>query len=368
VKVLITGASGFIGSNLAAQLAALKGYEVLRYGSGSSLDDLRLAIAEADAICHLAGVNRPDDDSEFARVNTDLTRTLCALLQTSGRRLPIIFASSVHVERDNLYGASKLAAEQALLRHSAETGSPVYIFRLPHVIGKWCRPNYNSVVATFCHNIIRDLPIHVDDPSYQLRLVYIDDLISMFVRIIEGESVGGPYCEAEPCYPITVGELADQIRAFHVGRQTLVSERVGTGLTRALYATFISHLPPENFAYSLQKHSDPRGTFVEMLKTRDSGQFSFFTAHPGVTRGSHYHHSKTEKFLVITGHARFRFRNVLTQQVHELSTSGDRPEVVETVPGWVHDITNMGDADMVVMLWANEVFDPERPDTYACQV
>ena len=367
MKVLVTGANGFIGRNLVAQLGVRKGYEVVRYGRESTAEDLKQAIAQADFICHMAGVNRPDDVAEFARVNTGLTRTLCDAIRASRRQVPIIFPSSVHVERNNAYGDSKLAAEQVLLRYSDDTGAPVYIFRLSHVIGKWCRPNYNSVVATFCHNIARDLPIQIDDPGFPLKLLYIDDLVTTFAAIMAGE-VRGPYCEARPSYPITVGELAAQIRALHASRSSLVTERVGTGLTRALYATYISYLPPEDFVYAVPTHGDPRGVFVEMLKTQDSGQFSFFTAHPGVTRGGHYHHSKTEKFLVIKGSARFRFRHILTQETHEITTAGDKPEIVETVPGWAHDITNVGDDEMIVMLWANEIFDRDRPDTYSCPV
>jgi len=365
MKVLITGANGFIGSNLAAQLPLRGDFAVLRFDRRSTESDLARVIGEADVILHLAGVNRPDDESDFARVNTDLTRTLCEVMRSSGRRVPIIFASSVHVERGNAYGASKLAAEQVLLRHSEATNTLVYIYRLSHVIGKWCRPNYNSVIATFCHNIARDLPIQIDDPTYPLKVVYIDDLVTSFVQIMTGCGPAGPYCEVQPSYPITVGELAEQLRAFRESRRSLDTERVGTGLTRALYATYVSYLPPEEFSYVVPKHSDARGVFVEMLKTKDSGQFSFFTAPPGVTRGGHYHHSKVEKFLVIKGRARFRFRHILTQEYHELSTSDDAPKIVETVPGWSHDITNVGDEELIVMLWANEIFDPAWPDTYA---
>lgn len=368
MKVLITGANGFIGRNLAVQLAASEGFEVLRYVRESAAEYLQQAIVEADFICHLAGVNRPDDVAEFARGNTELTQALCQTVQKSGRHIPIIFASSVHVERNNAYGASKLDAERVLRRYSEDTGTPVYIFRLPHVIGKWCRPNYNSVVATFCYNIARDLPIQIDDPSYQLDIVYIDDLVDTFIRIMTGKKVCDQYCEAQPVYPISVGDLADSLFGFRASRSNLVSERVGIGMMRALYSTYVSYLPPEDFVYEVPKHGDPRGVFVEMLKTRDSGQFSFFTAHPGVTRGGHYHHSKTEKFLVIKGCARFRFRQILTGEFHEVYTSGDKPEIVETVPGWTHDITNMGGDEMIVMLWANEIFDHDRPDTYASPI
>ena len=369
MKILVTGAGGFIGKNLTAQLSLISGIEILRHGRKSTHDDLLSALREADWVCHLAGVNRPEDGSEFHRVNTDFTRTLCDLLQASGRSVPIIFASSVHVEKNNAYGLSKLEAEGILLDYSQQVGTPVYIFRLPHVIGKWCLPNYNSVIATFCHNIARDIPIRVDDPSYQLNLVYIDDLVSSFYAIMVGDDDDlGSLREVTPSYPITVGELADQIQAFKDSRTSLVSEPVGAGLTRALNATYLSYLPVEAFTTPLVQHADERGVFVEMLKTLDSGQFSFFTAHPGVTRGGHYHHSKSEKFLVIRGNAQFRFQHILTNEQHEIFTSGDEPMIVETIPGWAHDITNVGDNELIVMLWANEIFDRDRPDTYAFQL
>lgn len=368
MKVLVTGSNGFIGKNLISQLATHKDFEILRYTRESTANELQQAVAEADFICHLAGVNRPDNVADFARGNTDLTETLCKVARNSRRQAPIIFASSAHAERGDPYGTSKLAAERLLLRYSEETGAPVYIFRLPNVFGKWCRPNYNSAVATFCHNIASDLPIRIDNQSYQLNLVYIDDLVEAFAQIIVGNALDDPYCDAQPVYTISVGELADQILAFKAGRKSLVSERVGAGLTRALYATYVSYLQPKDFIYEVPKHGDSRGTFVEMLKTVDSGQFSFFTAHPGVTRGGHYHHSKIEKFLVIKGNAKFRFRQILSNEFHEVHTSGDKPEIVETVPGWTHDITNMGADEMIVMLWANEIFNHDRPDTYACPV
>ena len=368
MRVLVTGASGFIGKNLTTHLSETGGVEVLRYGRESTSDELWRGVVEADLVCHLAGVNRPDADSEFRRINTDLTRTLCAFVQKVGKAIPILFASSVYADRGTPYGASKLAAEEALLRHSKQTGSPVYIVRLPNVFGKWCRTNYNSVVATYCYNVARDLPIRVDDPAAPLQLMYVDDVVNTFVQIMAGTASVGPYCEVGPVYPMSVGELADQIRAFRASRESLVSERVGVGVVRALYATYISYLPVEAFAYDLPTHDDPRGVFVEMLKTRDSGQFSFFTAHPGVTRGGHYHHSKTEKFLVLKGRARFRFRHIVSNEVHEILTSGETPRVVEMSPGWSHDITNVGDDEMVVMLWASEVFDQERPDTVPCPI
>jgi len=319
-------------------------------------------------VFHLAGVNRPQDPEEFAAGNAGLTHALCDVLASLGRPVPVIYTSSIQAAYDNPYGASKRAAEDALFELQRSAGVPVHVFRLPNVFGKWCRPNYNSAVATFCHNIARGLDIQINDPSSPLTLVYVDDVIERYMQLMDGAQrvVDGDGFEVvTPQYTTTVGELARQIEAFRESRSALLTERVGTGLVRALYATYVSYLPTESFAYQVPQHEDQRGVFVEMLRTPDCGQFSFFTAHPGVTRGGHYHHSKTEKFLVIKGEAQFRFRHMQTGESYELLTSGREAEIVETVPGWTHDITNIGHDEMVVMLWANEVFDRDKPDTYA---
>jgi UDP-2-acetamido-2,6-beta-L-arabino-hexul-4-ose reductase len=236
------------------------------------------------------------------------------------------------------------------------------------VFGKWCKPNYNSAVATFCYNTINDLPISINDPSALINLVYIDDVVNEFISVIKKVEQGNfepvqKTVEVNPVYQITVGNLIDQLALFKESKSTSIIERVGVDLTRALYSTYISYFSTEQFSYPLIKHEDPRGVFVEMLKTKDSGQFSFFSAHPGITRGGHYHHSKNEKFLVVKGNAKFGFRHIETDEYYELLTSGAEPLVVETVPGWSHDIKNIGDDEMFVMLWANETFDPENPDT-----
>jgi UDP-2-acetamido-2,6-beta-L-arabino-hexul-4-ose reductase len=274
-------------------------------------------------------------------------------------------ASSAQAVLDNPYGRSKLAAEQVVLALANDHGNPVAIYRLPGVFGKWCKPNYNSVVATFCHKKAHDLPVQINDACARVRLVYVDDVVTAMLGKLAAGWKGVARSSIEPEYTITLGELSEQIDAFKNCRNTLVSERVGTGLTRALYATYVSYLPPELFAYTVPQYGDSRGVFTVMLKTPDCGQFSCFTAHPGITRGGHYHHSKTEKFLVIKGKARFKFRHMETGETHELLTSGDKAQVVETVPGWTHDITNIGTDEIVVMLWANEVFDHQKPDTFA---
>lgn len=368
MKVLITGSDGFIGKNLVLRLHEQPNTEIFTFVRGDSFDTLLKAVQSADAIVHLAGENRPPSVEAFEEVNVGLTFKLCEILRSIGSRVPLIFASSVQAELDNPYGQSKLLAERIVEELSNTNGNPVAIYRLPGVFGKWCRPNYNSVVATFCHSIANDLPIHIQDPVKLVPLVYIDDVIASFLKTLQHMNAGVNHKIVEPEYSITLGDLAQQIQAFSHSRSSLISERVGANLTRALYATYISYLPKDKFAYDLPAYRDVRGVFVEMLKTPDSGQFSFFTALPGVTRGGHYHHTKTEKFLVIKGRARFGFRHVLTNDLYHLDMSGDKPQVVETIPGWTHDITNIGHEELIVMLWANEIFDRDNPDTIACKV
>lgn len=364
MKVLISGADGFVGRNLVVHLAERKDVEVYQYTRATPADALAGLIEQADFIFHLAGINRPSQASEF-QGNADLTEVFAQAIMASGRKIPVLYTSSIQAERDNPYGSSKRAAEETLLALKARHGSPLYLFRLPNVFGKWARPNYNSAVATFCHNIARGLPIQIHDPDATVALVYIDDVIARFIDVMDGKVPAESFISVTPQYSATVGELAAQIQAFCDSRTSLVSERVGTGLARALYATYVSYLPKDRFTYEVPKYGDPRGVFVEMLKTPDTGQFSYFTAHPGITRGGHYHHSKTEKFLVIKGRACFRFRHMVTGEFYELFTDGEKPEIVETVPGWTHDITNVGEDEMVVMLWANEIFDRQKPDTFA---
>ncbi|MCG4455173.1 capsular polysaccharide biosynthesis protein CapF [Pseudomonas sp. MMS21-TM103] len=368
MKVLITGSNGFVGKNLAMHLSERKDVEVLRFIRGDDVALLPALVTTVDFVFHLAGVNRPQNTQEFKTGNIDLTQALCDAVKASGKPVPVLYTSSSQAQQDNPYGSSKRGAEEALLELSSQHGSAVHLFRLPNVFGKWARPNYNSAVATFCHNIARDLPIQINDPHARINLVYIDDVVAHFIEVMDGKSTAEPFASIDPQYSITVGELAEQLYAFRDSRKSLVTEPVGTGLVRALYSTYLSYLPPERFTYDVPKYGDQRGVFVEMLKTKDSGQFSYFTAHPGITRGGHYHHSKTEKFLVIKGNACFRFRQIVSGEFYELFTDGEQPEIVETVPGWTHDITNVGDEDMIVMLWANEIFDREHPDTFTCPV
>lgn len=364
MKVLITGAKGFIGKNLIAHLRERDDVEILCFTRGDDVSLLPALMREVDFVFHLAGVNRPQNPQEFQSGNTDLTQALCNAIKASNKPLPVVYTSSSQAEKDNPYGSSKRGAEEALLELAATSDAIVHLFRLPNVFGKWARPNYNSAVATFCHNITRDLSIQINDPQVRINLVYIDDVISHFIDVMDGKLAGAPFVSVEPQYSIAIGELAKQLYSFRDSRKSMITEPVGTGLVRALCSTYLSYLPPERFTYEVPKHGDSRGVFVEMLKTKDSGQFSFFTAHPGITRGGHYHHSKTEKFLVIKGRASFRFRQIMTGEFYELFTMGENPQIVETVPGWAHDITNIGDEEMIVMLWANEIFDREQPDTF----
>ena len=368
MRIVVTGADGFIGKNLRVRLGELGYSNMVSVTSATPVDELPSLVSTADFVFHLAGVNRPRDPADFSRGNTEFTRTLTQALTATGRQIPVVFASSIQATQDNPYGASKRAAEDILLDYSRTTGARIHLARLANVFGKWCRPNYNSAVATFCHNITRGLPITVNDASATLRLVYVDDVIEAFVQLLVNPHQSSEYLDVKPVHETTVGEVATTLRHFAESRSSLVTPRVGTGLVRALYSTFISYLPPDAFAYDVPKYGDPRGVFVEMLKTPDCGQFSYFTAHPGITRGEHYHHSKTEKFLVIRGSAHFGFRHIETGETHEVVTQGGEGRIVETVPGWTHNITNIGEDELIVMLWANEIFDRQRPDTIAMKV
>lgn len=367
MKILVTGSNGFIAKNLIQFLSEKPEIEILKAHRETTDQEFEQSVLAADWIIHLAGVNRPLNEEEFAEGNITLTEKIAQILQQANKKTPVILSSSIQVERDNPYGKSKLGGEQALVALNQAQGNPVYICRLANVFGKWSRPNYNSAVATFCHNVANDLPLQIHDENAVIRLVYVDDVVETFWNILNGQQVEQIF-QVEPEYQITVGDLAKVLNGFKASRDTLITDRVGTGLTRALYSTYLSFFKPEQFDYSVPKYGDARGVFVEMLKTPDAGQFSYFTAHPGITRGGHYHHTKTEKFLVIKGKALFKFKHVVTGEFYELETQGDEPRIVETVPGWTHDITNIGDDEMIVMLWANEIFDRNKPDTYAMPI
>jgi UDP-2-acetamido-2,6-beta-L-arabino-hexul-4-ose reductase len=364
MRIVVTGSEGFVGRNLRVRLQELGHTDVFGLSRATADEDIRPALREAEFVFHLAGTNRPRDEREFWSGNVQLTELICGALLEAERAAPIVYASSIQAAYDNPYGRSKAGAETAIAAYGQAARARTHNLRLHNIFGKWSRPDYNSVVSTFCHNIARDLPIRIDNPDAALSLVYIDDVVAAMTAFLESAPAGDAAMRAMPVYQTTVGALAAAIRAFRDGRDTLLIGRVGAGFERALYATYVSYLPTDRFGYDLPKYIDARGEFVEMLKTCDSGQFSYFTAHPGVTRGGHYHHSKTEKFLVIRGQARFRFRHIVTREQYELYTKADSPQIVESVPGWAHDITNVGHDEMIVMLWANEVFDRDRPDTF----
>lgn len=368
MHILITGADGFVGRNLRVRLCDSGRHEVTAITRQSPPGTLDEAAVGADFVFHLAGVNRPADPAAYDPGNAGFTADLCAALQAAGNAAPVAFSSSAQAALDNPYGLSKRRAEEILLGHATATGAAVHLYRLPNVFGKWSRPDYNSAVATFCHNITRGLPVVVHDRGAALRLAFIDDVVDSMLALLETPGAAGGYHDVVPVYDTTVGEVCDTIGEFAASRGTLDPGRVGTGLRRALYATYVSFLPPGDFAYQVARHADSRGEFVEMLRTPDCGQCSYFTAGPGVTRGGHYHHAKTEKFLVIRGSARFGFRHVVSGERHEITVRGGEGRIVETAPGWVHDVTNVGDDELVCMLWANEVFDRFRPDTYPMKV
>lgn len=367
MRILVTGVAGFIGKNLHVRLTE-NGHEVLGFYRGDSIEKLGDLVRMSDVIVHLAGENRPENDSDFQVVNTDLTIALCESIRGEKRRIPLILASSIQAAKNNPYGRSKKDAEIAVERLAEDTGNPVIVYRLPGVFGKWCRPNYNSVVATFCHNVVNDIPLEVHTPDKVINLVYIDDVVEEFSRALFNCKDGISTGSIAPEYSISLSDLADTVAKFKSSRNTLVTERVGVGIVRALYSTYVSYYPESMFVYDIPSYNDGRGMFAEVLKTHDSGQFSFFTAARGITRGEHYHHSKTEKFLVLQGCAKFSFRHLISDSVHEIITTADKPQIVETIPGWVHNIKNIGEKELIVMLWANEIFDKNHQDTYSCKV
>ena len=367
MNVLVTGSNGFIGKNLIIHLNELN-INVLTYTRENSIQDLPDLIKKSNFIIHLAGENRPKDEKDFNTVNVQLTKLICESIRSTGKHIPIIIASSTQAAFDNAYGKSKLDAELILKKLESDTGNPIHIYRLPGVFGKWCKPDYNSVVATFCHNISNNLSIQVNDSFFELTLVYIDDVVEEFINIIQGKQDSKKERSIQPEYKIKLGDLAAQIELFKETRKSLISERVGVGFVRKLYSTYVSYLPPEQFSYSIPSYGDDRGMFAEILKTKDSGQFSFFIAKPGVTRGGHYHHTKTEKFLIVQGEAKFNFRHIISNKTYEINASGNKLKIIQTVPGWSHDIINIGTEDVIVMLWANEILDRDNIDTVSHKV
>ena len=367
MNIVITGANGFIGKNLSLFLKEKKIYDIYHIASDTSESDFNNALINADFVYHLAGVNRSANVDNFKVVNVDLTSRIVSILKASGRKVPLMLSSSTQVGVQNSYGESKADAEKIVEGYGHETGSAIYIYRFPNVFGKWCRPNYNSFVATFCYNVLNNIKINIHDPNSKVTLVYIDDLCRCLVALLNSDAPSG-FAGVTPEYMTTVGDVANILLNFKNSRNSLVTENVGVGLTRALYSTYLSYMTPSQFSYKVPSYVDDRGLFCEVLKTKQAGQFSFFTAYPGITRGGHYHHSKNEKFLVIKGEALFKFKHIVTGEKFELKINSTKLKIVETVPGWTHDVTNVGNTELLVMLWANEIFDRNAPDTIERQL
>lgn len=368
MKVLVTGAKGFIGRNLVTTLKQDTNLEVIEVDIEQSVEELKQATLESEFIFHLAGVNRPKNDQEFFEGNTGLTETIIETLKQHQKKTPILITSSIQAELDNAYGQSKKAAEDALKNYSQETGANSYIYRLPNVFGKWCRPNYNSAVATFCHKIARDEEIWVNDRSISLNLVYIDDVVRCFIDTMYNQPRSTDYLEVTPVHPATLGEIVDLLVSFKESRENRTVAKMDDPLAKKLYSTYLSYLPEKQFSYPLQMNIDHRGSFTEFIKTPDRGQVSVNISKPGITKGNHWHHTKNEKFLVVSGTGVIRFRKVESDEVIEYFVSGEKLEVVDIPVGYTHNIENLGSTDMVTIMWCNECFDPEKPDTIFMEV
>ena len=320
----------------------------------------------ADFVFNLAGVNRPEDPSEFMKGNFGFASVLLDTLKKCGNTCPVMISSSTQAALDNPYGESKRAGEELLFEYGRETGAKVLVYRFPNVFGKWCRPNYNSAVATFCHNIAHGLPIRVNDPSVVMHLVYIDDVVDELIGALSGdEHRAGAFCEVPVVHEITLGGIVDLLYSFRDMQQDLEVPDLGDAFTKKLYSTYLSYLPKEKFCYPLKMNVDNRGSFTEIIRTVDRGQFSVNISKPGITKGEHWHHTKNEKFVVVSGHGLVQLRKIGTDEVINFEVSGEKMEVVEMIPGYTHNIINLSDTeDLVTFMWANEAFNPERPDTY----
>jgi UDP-2-acetamido-2,6-beta-L-arabino-hexul-4-ose reductase len=369
MKILVTGANGFIGKNLVAELTN-RGYrDIYTYTRDCDPSLLEQYLQDCQFVFHLAGVNRPKDEHEFESGNAGLTSRIVELLQRYDNRAPVLITSSIQAERDNPYGRSKKIAETILFEHNRATDAKVYIYRLPNVFGKWSRPNYNSVVATFAYNIARNLDIQIHDPNAGLTLCYIDDVVDEFIRALEGRpTTEGDYCIVPTTYRTSVGRLAEILESFRTSRQNLAIPDMADELTKKLYSTYLSFLPEDQFAYDLKMHTDHRGSFTEFIRTSERGQVSINISKPGITKGNHWHHTKNEKFLVVSGEGLIRFRKIGTDEIIEYRVSGERLQVVDIPVGYTHSIVNIGTTDLVTVMWANECFDPSKPDTYFVEV
>ena len=361
MRILITGANGFIGKNLQLFLREIKNIEIDKFTLDNSLTELEDKIKSADFIIHLAGINRPQTPEEFFSGNTDLTKTIIDLLNKNHLHTPLIFSSSIQAELDNDYGKSKRLAEDYILENYPEG----IIFRLHNVFGKGCRPNYNSVVATFCDHIAKNEPIIIDEPDKELSLVYIDDVCKTFVNIILNKyKTTKPYNYISPIYKVTLQNLADHLYQFKSDLHSIVIPKTGDDFIKKLFSTYISYNSFNHLTFTPKQNIDERGSFIELIHTIDSGQISISITKPSITRGNHYHHTKIEKFIVLQGKAIIRLRKINENKVHELHVSGTHPEIITIPVGYTHNITNIGTEDMLLLIWCNEIFDENKPDTF----
>jgi UDP-2-acetamido-2,6-beta-L-arabino-hexul-4-ose reductase len=363
MNVTVTGARGFIGRNLTAHLRARTDCAVTLFDLDNSPDDLRAGLETADIVYHLAGVNRPRITDEFEIGHAGLTRDICGILRQLGRTPVIVMSSSVQAELENPYGVSKRHAENALREFAAQSGAQVCIYRLKNVFGKWCRPNYNSVVATFCHNIANDLPIQISDPSRELELVCVDDVVQAFLAELPIHAKANGSRDI-PSFKLTLGDLAGRIQSFHDMRTNLLTPDFAVRFNQQLYATYLSYVPDEARRQQLKIKSDQRGCLAEFIKSKSFGQIFVSRTRPSITRGNHYHHTKTEKFFVVEGEGIIRMRQIESAEVVEYRVQGGSFQIIDIPPGHTHSIENIGSGDMVTLFWASEIFDPDRPDTY----
>ena len=366
MKVLVTGANGFIGKNLITELERREGVEVLSFDIDTPSEKLDEYCKECEFVFNLAGVNRPQNESEFMEGNYGFASTLVDTLRKHGNTCPIMNASSIQAALENSYGKSKKAGEDMMFAYGQEMGASVYIYRFPNVFGKWCRPNYNSAIATFCYNITHGLPIQVNDRSTVMHLVYIDDVVEELLQALDRHPHVNDdgYCYVPTVHEISLGEIVTMLYSFRESRQNLMIPDMTEGsFEKKLYATYLSYLPPEKFSYPLQMHEDERGSFTEILKSADRGQVSINISKPGITKGNHWHHTKNEKFIVVSGKGLIRFRKHGEEEIVEYHVSGDKLEVIDIPTGYTHSIINEGDTDMVTLMWCNECFNPGKPDT-----